>query len=596
MTGWLASRGLPQAWLSLDAADNDLARFVRYLVAALGSVRADAGEAMLGLFGPGASPSIDLLGATLLDEIAANDDPFALVLDDYHVIGAHPIYRLVRFLIERGPPFAHLVLLTREDPPLSLARLRAHGRLVELRADDLRYTKRRRPPTSPTRVSPTRARELVERLVERTEGWIAGLQLAALSLRDRADAASAIDAFGGSQRFVLDYLADEVLGRIDDDLRSFLVRTSIAERFDAGLCRALTGREDVEAMLTQAESGNLFLVSLDTERHWYRYHGLFADYLRAQLREHERRELHERAATYLEAHGLRQEAIAHALAAGSIDRAIRLVEREARPAFEAGELTTLLGWLEALPAERLAASGELVSLQAWALLLAGQPAAAKACVDSRHMGSRAGGPAEGRLVALQALLASVTGRDAERLARASLELLGEDDNLFRALALQAVGMAQWSDGDLTAAVETWRLTLEAATRTRQPMVVFPAVTALANGLNQTGRRAEAEALCRTILEDYADYARRSTPDRVVGADAARPAPLRGERSRRGAARARAGVRGGQHLRRWTPGRMGGGVPGPRPAGNGLARGSAGGDSRRLARDPHCGFGAPSPDE
>jgi LuxR family maltose regulon positive regulatory protein len=162
-------------------------------------------------------------------------------------------------------------------------------------------------------------------------------------------------------------------------------------------------------LLTQAERANLFLVALDTERHWYRYDGLFADYLRTQLTEHDRRELHERAAAYLELNGFGQEAIDHALAAGSIDRAIRLLEREARPAFEAGELTTLLGWLAALPTERLAAGGELVSMQAWALLFAGQPAAAKARVDSHLTGSGAGGPAEGRLLALRALFATVTG-------------------------------------------------------------------------------------------------------------------------------------------------------------------------------------------
>ena len=217
------------------------------------------------LFGPGVSPSIDLVGATLLDEIAASDDPFVLVLDDYHVIGADPIHRLVRFLIERGPPFAHLVLLTREDPPLPLARLRAHGRLVELRADDLRYTESEASAylaeSQPADLDP----EQVARLLERTEGWIAGLQLAAISLRDRADAGALIESFGGSQRFVFDYLADEVLGRVDEDLRSFLVTTAVPERFTVGLCRALTGRDDAEALLDRAERANLFLVRLDAE-------------------------------------------------------------------------------------------------------------------------------------------------------------------------------------------------------------------------------------------------------------------------------------------------------------------------------------------
>ena len=510
VAGWLERRGMPYAWLSLDAADNDLARFTRYLTAALRTVRPEASTAMVGLFGPATNPTWDLVGATLIDEMAASDDPFVLVLDDYQVVMGEPIHRLVRFLIEHGPPFVHLVLLTREDPPLPLARLRAHGRLVELRADDLRYTGEE---ASAYLADAGRALapELVERLVERTEGWIAGLQLAAISLANRSDAASVIDAFSGSQRFVLDYLADEVLRRIDEDLRSFLIRTSIAERFTVELCRALTGREDADALLARAERANLFLVPLEAERRWYRYHHLFADYLRAQLGEAERRALHGRAADYLEAHGLGPEAIDHALVAGSIDRTIRLIEREARPAFEAGELTTLLGWLEALAPERVAASDELISLRAWALLFAGQPGAAKAVVDRGLAESRVGGKVVGRLMALRSLLATYTEPDAEDLARATLELLAQNDDLFRALTLQAAGMAQWSGGELPAAVETWRLTLDAATLTGQPMVVFPAVTALANGLNQTGGRAEAEALCRRVLEEYADSRRRPPP-------------------------------------------------------------------------------------
>jgi LuxR family maltose regulon positive regulatory protein len=422
-TGWTASRGLDCAWLSLDAADNDLARFVRYLVAALRAVRPDAGAATLSLFGTGASPSIDLVGATLLDEIAVSDDPFVLILDDYHVIGADPIHRLVRFLIERGPPFAHLVLLTREDPPLPLARLRAHGRLVELRADDLRYTEAEASAylaeAQPADLDPGQ----VAGLLERTEGWIAGLQLAAISLRDRADTAALIEAFGGSQRFVFDYLADEVLSRVDEDLRSFLVRTAIPERFTLDLCRVLTGREDAGALLDQAERANLFLVRL-AEGGWYRYHGLFADYLRSQLGDSERRRLHERAADWFERAGLASEAIENALAAGSADRAIRLVERAARPAFETGELATLLGWLEALRPDRVSLSPELVSLHAWTLFETGQVGAALTRAGRHLASSNVRGPAEGRLLILQAMMATVTGPDAEHVANEGLDLVG----------------------------------------------------------------------------------------------------------------------------------------------------------------------------
>jgi len=509
LAGWLESRGLAHAWLSLDAADNDLARFVRYLVAALQGVRPGAGAATADLFGPGASPGPDLVGATLLEELEASDDPFLLVLDDYHAISADSIHRLVRFLVEHGPPFAHLVLLTREDPPFPLARLRAHQRLVELRADDLRCTADEASFYLDA-VGISLEPGLVERLAARTEGWIAGLQLAAISLRDRPDPAAMVEAFAGSQRFVLDYLADEVLGRVDPDLRSFLVQTSIAERFDVGLCRELTGRDDAEALLERAERANLFLVPLDLERRWYRFHGLFADYLRAQLTDHERAGLHERAAAHLERMGLEPEAIEHALAAGSVDRAVRLVERAARPAFEAGELATLLGWLDALPAERVSASDELVSLQAWALFETGQVGAA-VTLAQRHLASTTErGPAEGRLLTLRALMETVTGSDAESLAFTGLELVG-DDPLFRSLGLLAAGLATLAHGEYVAAVETLRAAYETALLTGNPTAVLPAVSPLGQALALAGLRGEAETICRTVLAQQADAQGRPRP-------------------------------------------------------------------------------------
>jgi LuxR family maltose regulon positive regulatory protein len=499
MAGWLAARGVPYAWLSLDTADNDLARFARYLTAALRTIRPEAGTAT-GLFGPGTNLTPDLVAATLLDEMADDDDPFVLVLDDYQTITVDPVHRVVRFLIEHGPPFVHLVLSTREDPPLPLARLRAHGRLVELRAEELRYTTEEATAylgEAGVALEPA----LTVSLIERTEGWVVGLQLAAISLRDHPEPAALVAAFGGSQRFVLDYLADEVLGRIDDDLRSFLVATSIAERFDAGLCRALTGRDDAHTLLSQAEQANLFVVPLDSERRWYRYHHLFADYLKAQLTADERRTLHERAADYLETQALGPEAVDHALAAGSLDRAITLVEREARPTFEAGELATLLGWLEALPAERVAKSPELVSLQAWALFLSGQVAAAKASADSHPIGPGSAGSGEGRLYALRALLASVFPSDADAtdLARAGLVLLGEDDPV-RPLTLLALGTARLGRGDWTGAIEILRTARETARRIDMSMIAAASAAMLGLSLNAIGARAEAEALSREVLE------------------------------------------------------------------------------------------------
>ena len=510
VTGWLESRALAHAWLSLDVADNDLARFVRYLLAALRAVRPEIGDATNGLFGPGISPSLDLIGATLLQEIATSDHPFVLVLDDYQAISADPIHRLVRFLIERGPPFAHLVLLTREDPPLPLARLRAHGRLVELRADDLRYTDAEASgylaEVLPADLDP----EQLAQLLERTEGWIVGLQLAAISLRDRPDAGTLIKAFGGSRRFVFDYLADEALGRVDDDLRSFLVKTSVADRFTVELCRELSDREDAAALLERAERANLFLIALDAEARWYRYHRLFADYLRSQLGEKERRQLHERAADWFERVGLETEAIDNALASGSVDRAIRLIERATRPAFEAGELSTLLGWLEALPADRVSTSPELTSLHAWTLFETGQVGAALT-LAGRHLASTTTrGPAEGRLLILEALMATVTGPDAEKLAIEGLELVG-DDPLFRSFGFLAEGLAALARGEYKPAVEILRVGYQTALQTGNPMAVLPAVSPLGQALALAGLRVEAEMICRTVLAQQADEQGRPRP-------------------------------------------------------------------------------------
>lgn len=518
VAGWLASRGTPAAWLTLEPADNDLVRFVRYLVAALRKVRPNAGAATLDLLATGASPGMEQLGATILEEIAVSDEPFVLVLDDYHVITAEPIHRLVGFLIAHGPPFAHPILLAREDPPLPLARLRAHARLVELRVADLRYAAEEAS-TYLAAMAVRLAPEQLEQLVDRTEGWIVGLQLAAVSLRDRPDPGAIVEAFAGSRRAVFDYLAGEVMAGLDGDLRAFVIRTSIADRLTPELCDELTGRSDSSTFLARAEQANLFLIRADAAQGAYRYHQLFADYLRSLLSEEERRELHERVADHLEREGFAQEAMGHALAAGSIDRAVRLLEREARPTFESGELSTLLGWLDALPPERVAASSELASLQAWALMFTGRLAEAMGILQGRlgTAGPHMGGPAEGRLLALQSLLAAVTGpaatvpgSNAVELGRAALELLGDDD-FFRALTLQSIGMATWSSGDLAAGFERWREAYEAATRSGQPMTVLPAVAALASGLNDIGRRREGEALCRQTLAEFVDWRGRPRP-------------------------------------------------------------------------------------
>jgi LuxR family maltose regulon positive regulatory protein len=498
VAGWLASRDVQSSWLSLDAADNDPVRFLRYLVAALEPLRPGIARATDGLLESASGPEA---AAILIDAIAATDDPFVLVLDDYQVITAVPVHAFLRVLIEQGPPFAHLVVTTREDPPFALPRLRAHRRLVELRAEELRYTA----DEAAAYLGETSRLELDEehlgRLVERTEGWIAGLQLAAISLRDRPAAASLIEAFTGSQRFILDYLAAEVLERLDPELRAFLVRSSVAERFTAGLCQELTGREDSRSLLERAERMNLFLIPLDLERRWYRYHHLFADYLRTLLDPAEQVALRERAADYLEAADLLEEAIGQAVAAGSTERAIRLLERQARRTYESGELTTLLGWLDALPRDRVASSPELVYLRAVSCLFVGRVEdAARTCDEGEA--ACCDGTVPGPLLTVCALIAAFSNRpDAMTLGRAAVEAIG-GERFFRARALQALATAQLNALELRSAGETARSALDLDAGSTRSTLVVPAMTALATSLNLTGHRQEAEALCRQSLANH----------------------------------------------------------------------------------------------
>ena len=287
LADWARRGQRPAAWLSLDAGDNDPTRFWRHAVAALDRVRPGIGERVGPLLGPPAPPSFEALVTALINELAAQpgDDEVLLVLDDYHLIGSQPVHASLGFLLEHRPPGLHLVLASRADPPLALARLRARGQLTELRAAELRFTAERgsgaaaaMPPV------PSLPDAAVAALAARTEGWAAGLQLAALSLRGQPDVAGFVAAFTGSHRYVLDYLAEEVLERQSEQVRAFLLETSVLERLSGALCDAVTGRTGSQALLEQVERAGLFLVPLDEVRGWWRYHHLFADLLRARLR------------------------------------------------------------------------------------------------------------------------------------------------------------------------------------------------------------------------------------------------------------------------------------------------------------------------
>lgn len=356
VSDWLRSRPRPAGWISLEPSDSDLRRFLTYLAAAFERPLPGSARGLMAALAAAHLPDPEALLTPLLNELW--DRPgCVLVLDDYHVIEAPEIHEALAFLVEHLPPEVHLVVATRSYPPLHLSRLRARGLLCELRAQDLRFTGAEAADFLRDSMGLDVTAEEVESLERRTEGWIAGLQMAALSLRGRDDAGAFLAGFSGSHRFVLDYLTEEVLDRLPAQRLDFLLRTSILPRLCGPLCDAVTGRQDGQAVLESLETANLFLLPLDERRGWYRYHHLFAsllqDELRRRLTDAELCELHRRAADWFAQHHLPEEALAHAGTAADWERVLAILERYVDPYLNRGEVGTVARWFEAVPRERL---------------------------------------------------------------------------------------------------------------------------------------------------------------------------------------------------------------------------------------------------
>ena len=352
LSAWLSQTDARVAWLALDDGDNDPARFWAYVLAALQTVDPDLGGDLQALLLTPQPPTFDALLTPLLNDLARASQPLTLVLDDYHIIQTPVIHDAITFLVEHLPPNAHLVLAGRTNPPLPLSRLRARGQLAEIRAADLRFGSEEVTAFLRSTVGAPLSDADVAALETRTEGWIAGLQLAALSLRGRGDVTGFVQAFTGSHAYIIDYLVEEVLQRLPPATERFLVETAILERMSGPLCEVVTGQVGAQMVLEQLERDNLFLVPLDTTRQWYRYHHLFADVLRHRLQQLQPASvanLHLRAARWYEQNQWRTEAIHHAFAAQAPAEAARLIEQEAEPALKRGEYLTLQGWLRRLP-------------------------------------------------------------------------------------------------------------------------------------------------------------------------------------------------------------------------------------------------------
>ncbi len=349
---WIPHSDYCVSWLSLDADDNDPVRFWTYVIAAVQMLRRNLGEEALALLAERPLPPIESILTSLLNDMAAFPDRLGLVLDDYHVIEAPAIHTALTFLLDHLPPQMHLLITSRSDPPLPLARWRVRRQLTEIRAADLRFTPDEAAQFLNHVMGLKLAADELAALETRTEGWIAGLQLAALSMHDRDDVGGFIRSFTGSHAYIVDYLAEEVVQRQSAEIQAFLLQTSILGRLCSDLCDAVVERAGSQARLEYFQHSNLFVVSLDDERHWYRYHHLFAEVLQARLRSDQPDSvprLHLRASAWYERSGLVAEAIQHALAAGSVADVTRLIEQHGLGLIAHGECQRLLTALETMP-------------------------------------------------------------------------------------------------------------------------------------------------------------------------------------------------------------------------------------------------------
>jgi LuxR family maltose regulon positive regulatory protein len=568
---WLAGCGRPAAWVSLDEGDNDLARFLAYVMAALETIEARRAaiqavrEGVLSAFKTPRPPALEAVLTPLINALAAVPDPLLLVLDDYQAIKAAPVHDALGFLLDHAPPQVHVVLASRSDPQLPIARLRGRGQVTELRLADLRFTLEEGVQVLQGAVEADLPTDDLEALVRRTEGWAAGLQMAALAIQGylaqpptgpelapgpprEARLTAFLQALADSDRFILDYLVEEVLHRQPPEVQSFLLQTSILDRLTGELCDAIVepgwarGQDDQptadgggvspapperpslaphaslgQAMLERLEAANLFLVPLDGQRRWYRYHRLFADLLGKRLLQQVGpsgvARLHHRASAWYRVRGQRGPAIEHALAAGDTSAAAALIEDAAEPILMRSQVGTLLRWIEALPDDAVRARPRLSAFHAWAMLLGGHPLEGVEARLREALETDTAGIVAGHVAAFRAHLSALRGevnRSVE-LSEQALALLPPDSLLLRGMVADNLGVARLFSGDIEGALEALDEAARIARQTGNVMVAVGALCNVAGLCMLQGQLRRAKALYEQALELASDEEGRWLP-------------------------------------------------------------------------------------
>ena len=531
---WLGQSNLPAAWLTLDKDDNDLARFLIYLIAALETAQAEIGDDIQMLLQSPQPPPLETTMTMLINRLATATFQFVVVLDDYHVIKQQSIHQALAFLVDHLPTQMHLVIASRADPPLPLSRWRGRDQLIELREADLRFSTAEAATFLNKIIGLNLSAGQVKALANRTEGWITGLHLAALSMHHHEDIAGFVNDFTGSHHYILDYLTDEILNRQPETVQRFLFQTSILDRLSGPLCNAVLGK-DGEKNLTTAppsphslkprssqqileylEASNLFTIPLDDERHWYRYHRLFADFLRSRLVLHmsdQVSELHHRASKWYEQQGLLTPAIAHAISSQDYERAVFLIEAATDLSLMRGEISTLQSWIELLPDDVVRTRPLLCVYHAITLIFGGNPVESASSRLQDAMNADSADPAFGGVVAFRAWVAAMRGetRQTIKLSQQALKLLPKNSSFLRSLVSASVGLTYIVNGDFEPAFKAFSDVADIGQKTDNVMLTVIALRRLAEIRLIQGRFSQAEAFYKQALAMALDRQGRPRP-------------------------------------------------------------------------------------
>lgn len=492
-----------KAWISLDDGDNDAKRFLSYFAGSLKMAGVDVRDDITCLLAEPALSNQNTILTLLINRIAEWPENLMVALDDYHLIHTEEVYEVMKFLLEHQPANLHLVLITREDPRLPVARLRMKGKLTEIRLEDLLFSKEEAMEFFHKNIGREYSPPMIDQVCSRTEGWVAGLQLAGLLLVDMKEeqAEDFITRFNGASSYIIDYLVEEVLDHVSEELKDFLCKTSVMERMNDKLCEELTGRIDSRELLIQIDKKNLFLIPLDYKKEWYRYHHLFADSLQTNLEEETKLKLYQTASGWMLRNGFHQEAVRYAFKSGNLEFAVMIVGESVQSAFQNGELASLLEWIAQIPEEIVRNNEILCVRKAIALFIVGRAEEGVRHIQSlgQDFMERTSAHNKGLLLSLQAMIANVRGMDAEPLASEALKYLEDWDPISRVSTLNTLGRARYLKGNRSGARDVFEQAFEGGRKLGYQFVTTLALMNYSSCLRIIGQWEIVEELCLRFL-------------------------------------------------------------------------------------------------